>query len=198
MPLRPLHTVPQMRGLDPGGAEDGAAAGEDAAHRVQVELEVVALQETFPAVPETDDLVAVVDDGTVHDGPDDGVQAGAVAAGREDTNAHSPKYLLNVGRGPDHVVRLDPGHPTGVRGWHRTGRPPAGRARTCERTCRQAGPMSTVAGRAGKRLQYLWNAQVTRAAGRPRSARCAAPRTSGHPSAAGRSHPAPASAADRR
>ncbi|GDY67401.1 hypothetical protein SAV14893_067940 [Streptomyces avermitilis] len=40
----------------------------------------------------------MVDDGPVHDGPDDGVQAGAVATGREDTNAHRPKYLLNVGR----------------------------------------------------------------------------------------------------
>ncbi|GAB2965333.1 hypothetical protein GCM10023080_028460 [Streptomyces pseudoechinosporeus] len=50
----------------------------------------------------------MVDDGTVYDGPDDGVQAGAVAAGREDTNAHSPKYLLNVGRVPDRAVRLDP------------------------------------------------------------------------------------------
>ncbi len=76
----PLHAVPQVRGLDPGGAEDGAAAGQDAAHRIQVELQIVALQEALPAVPETDDLVAVVGDGTVHDGPDDGVQAGAVAA----------------------------------------------------------------------------------------------------------------------
>ncbi|GEC05581.1 hypothetical protein SSP24_32360 [Streptomyces spinoverrucosus] len=40
----------------------------------------------------------MVDDGAVHDGPDDGVQTGAVAAGREDTNAHSPKYLLDVSR----------------------------------------------------------------------------------------------------
>ncbi|GAA2226406.1 hypothetical protein GCM10010360_55470 [Streptomyces nogalater] len=40
----------------------------------------------------------MVGDGTVHDGPDDGIQAGAVAAGREDTNTHSPNYLLNVGR----------------------------------------------------------------------------------------------------
>ncbi|GGW57821.1 hypothetical protein GCM10010350_47800 [Streptomyces galilaeus] len=40
----------------------------------------------------------MVHDGTVHDGPDDGVQAGAVAAGREDTNAHSPNNLLHVGR----------------------------------------------------------------------------------------------------
>ncbi|GAA3982300.1 hypothetical protein GCM10022384_34090 [Streptomyces marokkonensis] len=30
----------------------------------------------------------------MHDGPYDGVQAGAVTAGREDTNAHSPEYLL--------------------------------------------------------------------------------------------------------
>ncbi|GAA3029581.1 hypothetical protein GCM10010448_09460 [Streptomyces glomeratus] len=40
----------------------------------------------------------MVGDGAVHDGPDDGVQAGAVAAGREDTNAHSPKNLLHVSR----------------------------------------------------------------------------------------------------
>src|SRR5581483_7103601 len=98
MALGPLHAVPQMFRAHPGGAEDGAAAGQDAADGVEVELEIVALQEALPAVPETDDLVAVVGDGTVHDGPDDGVQAGAVAAGGEDTNAHSPNYLLNVGR----------------------------------------------------------------------------------------------------
>src|SRR3954469_1809713 len=109
MPPGPLHAVPQMRGLDPGGAEDRAAAGQDAAHRVEIELEVVALQEALPAVPETDDLVAVVGDGTVHDGPDDGVQAGAVAAGREDTNAHSRKTPLTestwAGSGPRRPAR---------------------------------------------------------------------------------------------
>ncbi|GHG05458.1 hypothetical protein Shyd_38040 [Streptomyces hydrogenans] len=40
---------------------------------------------------EADDLVPVVDDGPVHDGTDDGVQTGAVSAGGEHTNAHSPK-----------------------------------------------------------------------------------------------------------
>ncbi len=85
MPLGPLHAVTQMRRLDPGGAGDGAAASQDAAQRVEVELEGVALHKALPAVQEFDDLVAVVDDGAVYDGPDDGVQAGAVAAGREDT-----------------------------------------------------------------------------------------------------------------
>ncbi|MEF2526856.1 hypothetical protein [Streptomyces sp. CS62] len=40
---------------------------------------------------EADDLVAVVDDGAVHDGADDGVEAGAVATGSEHTNAHGRK-----------------------------------------------------------------------------------------------------------
>ena len=44
VPPGPLHAVAQMRGLDAGGAEDGAAAGEDAADRVEVELAVVALR----------------------------------------------------------------------------------------------------------------------------------------------------------
>lgn len=96
--LRPLDAVPQMRGLDARGAENRAAAGEDAAHRVEVQLAVVAFQEAFPAVVEADDLVAVVHHRAVHDGADDGVQAGAVAAGGQDTNAHCPEYLCNVGR----------------------------------------------------------------------------------------------------
>ncbi len=85
-----LDAVHQVRGLDPRGAEDGAAAGEDAAHRVQVQLAVVALQEALPPVVEADDLVAVVHHGAVHDGPDDSVQTGAVSAGGEHANAHSP------------------------------------------------------------------------------------------------------------
>ncbi|GAA5076349.1 hypothetical protein GCM10023336_66430 [Streptomyces similanensis] len=81
----------------------------------------------------------MVGDRTVHDGPDDGVQAGAVAAGREDTNAHSPNNLLHMGTGPDRAVRLDPRHPNGSRGAALRVRPPAGRGRSPVRKARQTG-----------------------------------------------------------
>ncbi|GGS11922.1 hypothetical protein GCM10010252_58960 [Streptomyces aureoverticillatus] len=75
---------------------------------------------------EADDLVAVVDDGTVDDRTDDGVQAGAVAPGSQDTNAHSPEYLRYVDRIPDHVVRLDQQSPYRREVRLRRVRPPTG------------------------------------------------------------------------
>src|SRR5690606_14516742 len=176
-----LHAVPQVLGADPGGAEDGAAAGEDAADRVEVQLEVVALQEALPAVPETDDLVAVVDDGTVHDRPDDGVQPGAVAAGREDTNAHRPQQPSRVGADRTALSGSRPA----------TLAPPGGRsvarvrllddpAHLCGPAVRRAGPR-----RSGQGCEQAAGVP-TRAAARRRCARCAGPRTSGRRSGAAR------------
>jgi len=115
-----LHTAPQMRGLHAGGAEDGAAAGEDATHRVQVELAVVAFQQALPAVVEPDHLVAVVDHGAVHDGPDDGVESGAVAAAGQHTNTHCSRYSRNSTGRPDPFVRVGraPCYRDGLRGLH--------------------------------------------------------------------------------
>ena len=112
MAAGPLHAVPQMRGLHPGRPEDGAAARQDAADGVEVELAVIALQQALPAVAEADHLIAVIGGGAVDDGPDDGVQTGAVSAGGEYTNTHCSKTLCSSTGGPDPVVRLDPAHPT--------------------------------------------------------------------------------------
>ena len=78
----------QPAALQAGGAEDRAAAGEDAADRVEVERAVVAVEETLEPVLETDDFIAVPGQGAVHDRPDHCVQAGAVAACGENSDAH--------------------------------------------------------------------------------------------------------------
>ena len=74
--------------LQAGRAEDGAAAGEDAADGVEVEGAVAAVEQALVAVLEADDLVAVVRHGAVHDRPDHCVEAGAVAACGENSDAH--------------------------------------------------------------------------------------------------------------
>jgi hypothetical protein len=78
--LRVLAGLAEPVALEAGGAEDGAAAGEDATDRVQVEGTVAAFQQSRETVLEADHLVAVVRDGTVHDRPDHCVQPRAVAA----------------------------------------------------------------------------------------------------------------------
>ena len=55
---------------------------------------------TTPAVAEADDLAPVVGGGRADDGPDDSVQAGAVAPAGEDTETH--RLLLRWTR-PDHT-----------------------------------------------------------------------------------------------
>lgn len=83
-----LARLAQPVTLQAGGAEDGAAAGQDAADTVQVEGAVAAVQEAGVAVLEADDLVAVVVDRSVHDRPDHCVQTRAVAACGENSDAH--------------------------------------------------------------------------------------------------------------
>lgn len=83
-----LGGLAQPVALQPGGAEDGAAAGEDAADRVEVEGAEVAVEEALEPVLESDDLVTVTHHGTVHDRADHCVQAWAVAACGENSDAH--------------------------------------------------------------------------------------------------------------
>ncbi len=83
-----LRRFAQPVALQPGGAEDGAAAGEDAADRVEVEGAEVAVEEALEPVLEPDDFIAVTHHGTVHDRADHCVQAWAVAACGENSDAH--------------------------------------------------------------------------------------------------------------
>src|SRR6185312_2516603 len=92
----------------PRGAEDGAAARQDAAHGGDVEPDGVTLQRTPPAVPEAGEVVAVLLYALADDAPDDGVEPGAVAASGQYSDPHgkvpSPR-LPGVGH-----ANSDPGH----------------------------------------------------------------------------------------
>ena len=88
--------------------------GQDAAHRGDAERHGQALERALPAVAEADELVAVLADALADDGPDDRVEAGAVAAAGEDSDAHAYCSSLVQRRGwPDDAAGTE--RPTAVR-----------------------------------------------------------------------------------
>ena len=77
-----------------GGAEDRAAAGQNAADVFEGELErFFRPDEAVEAVGDADDLPVVFEDGGLDGGADDGVEAGSVAAPGSDADT------ANVGHG---------------------------------------------------------------------------------------------------
>ena len=72
----------------PLGAEHRAAARQRAAHRLDRQRHRAPLAHAVPRVEEADELVAVDPLALAHDGPDHGVQPGAVAAAGEDADSH--------------------------------------------------------------------------------------------------------------
>jgi len=83
-----------------GGAEDGAADPQDAGHVLgQQHARAVGVEQPVEAVLQAQDPDSRVDGG-LDDGPDDRVEAGGVAAARQDTDAldvrHAAQY--SVGR----------------------------------------------------------------------------------------------------
>ena len=87
--LDPLHAVVELERVGARGAEDGAAAGQDAAALLDAELHGHALERAAPAVAVADELEAVALDPLAHHRPDDGVQSGAVPASGEHSDAHA-------------------------------------------------------------------------------------------------------------
>ena len=75
-----LRAVVALERIRPRGAEDGAAAGQDAARRLDRKLLGVAFQRTAPAVAKADDLISVNVDSLSHHGADYGVEAGTIPA----------------------------------------------------------------------------------------------------------------------
>ena len=74
--------------VGPRGAEDRAAAGQDAAHLGHPERPAVALERAAPAVAVADELVPAVFDALADDRPDHRVQPGAIAAAGEHADPH--------------------------------------------------------------------------------------------------------------
>ena len=86
--MHPVDAALDVVRVGARGAEDRAAARQDPADGVQVQRHGVALEHAPPAVAEPDELVAVLADALADDGPDDGVEARAVAAAGQDADAH--------------------------------------------------------------------------------------------------------------
>jgi hypothetical protein len=126
----------------PGRAEDRAAARQDAADLIDPQRPVIAFHRSAPTVPEAYELVAVVADALTDDGPDDGVESGAVAPSGEHADTHGA--VLSRGR----EVRWTRGC-----GWsdtpERTGRPgPSGVTASAHTVARRPEPIQTD-GRSG-------------------------------------------------
>ncbi len=71
-----------------GGAEDGAAALEDAGGGDEVEGHGAVVEDAAPAFEEADELVTVVEDAFAHYGADDGVESRTISTTGEHSNTH--------------------------------------------------------------------------------------------------------------
>ena len=95
--LDPVNPGPPAAGLlgaqriGPRRAEDGAAAGQDPADRLDVQRDGVPLQRPAPAVPEPDELESVLRYPLADHGADHRVQAGAVSAAGEHSHSHGAR-----------------------------------------------------------------------------------------------------------
>ncbi len=79
-----LVAVPVDVRVLPRGSENGAAAGEDPAHRIPVEGTGPSVHETLPAVEDPHHLGVVTLGGSGHHRPDDGVESRAIPPGGQD------------------------------------------------------------------------------------------------------------------
>ena len=95
---------PQLVGMHPGGAEHGAALGQQPVVAVVVaQLDAPVLQQPTPAIEEADDRRAVPHVAGADDRPDHRVQAGTVTAAGQNSDAHvayPPLVRRAVGSGP--------------------------------------------------------------------------------------------------
>ena len=86
--LDPLDAALDLERVGAAGAEDGAAARQDAAALLHAELHRESLERALPAVAVADELEAVALHALADDRPDDRVEAGAVPASGEHSDAH--------------------------------------------------------------------------------------------------------------
>ena len=96
--LELLGPAVALERVGPGGAEDGAAAGEDPARGLDRQLEVLVLERPTPAVVKPDERVAVLVDALANDRPDGGVEPRAVASAGQDPDAHAGQSTPELAR----------------------------------------------------------------------------------------------------
>ena len=91
--LDALYAALHLDGVGARGAEDRAAARQDAAHCGDVERHGEAIEWALPAIAESDELVAVLLGALADDRADDGIETGAVAATGEDSDSHGCSWI---------------------------------------------------------------------------------------------------------
>ena len=91
-----LDTALDLDRVGARGAEDRAAARQDAAHRGDVEGHGDALERALPSVTEPDEVIAVLADAPADDRSDDRIEAGAIAAAGEDAYAHGDSWCRGL------------------------------------------------------------------------------------------------------
>ena len=77
-----LNAVRTLGWVGARGAQNGSAAGQNAAHRLQVERHGLVFDQAPPALHETHKFIVIVEHAFAHYGADDCVQARAIAPAR--------------------------------------------------------------------------------------------------------------------
>src|SRR5713101_8467781 len=83
-----IDAIGVLRGISSRGAQDGAAARENASDRVEIEGHALVVDQAAPAFLEADEFVFVSEDAFAHHGADHGIQAGTIPTAGQHTNLH--------------------------------------------------------------------------------------------------------------
>ncbi len=90
-----VDAVGALRGIGARSAQDGAAARQNAAHRVKIEGNADVFQDAAPAFHEPDEFVFISEDALAHDRANDGVQARTIPSAGQHTNLHCLLRCMN-------------------------------------------------------------------------------------------------------
>jgi hypothetical protein len=95
--LTVLHCLVLKRVAAVGGAEDGAAAGQDAARTFERKFNrALGPDQPIEAVGDADDFPVIFENGRIADSADDGVKPGRVAAPGPDANATYVRHITRL------------------------------------------------------------------------------------------------------
>ncbi len=74
-----INAVRTLRRVGARGAQNGSSAGQNSAHRIQVQHHALVFDQTAPALQETHEFIVIVKHALPHHGADDRVQPRAIA-----------------------------------------------------------------------------------------------------------------------
>ncbi len=92
-----VNPIVTLRRIGAGSAQDGAAARQNTAHRVEGEGHAPVLDDASPAFHEADKFVFVGEDALAHYGANNGIQARTITSAGQHTNLHGSAPLRGLG-----------------------------------------------------------------------------------------------------